>query len=187
MLKGQVQVDEAYIGGKFRVGSGEDRKSQYENKTPVVVLVETNGRASSKPLEKVNAATLRVAMIEKIETTAQICTDDLSSYPVAAGCFDGGHQTVNHSEKEYARKQLNPTTNVMETITTNTAECYFSLLKRGVYGTFHHVSKQHLHRYCAEFDFRWNGREISDSQRRDMAVKQIEGKRVFYREPIALP
>ena len=105
-LKGQVQVDEAYIGGKYRVGSGEDRKSQY---------------------------------------------------PLAAANFEGGHQMVNHSKQGYARKSINENRE-LETITTNTAESFFSLPKRGVYGTFHHVSKQHLHRYCVEFDFRWNGR-----------------------------
>jgi transposase-like protein len=64
MFKGQIQADEAYIGGKYRVGSGEDRKSQFENKTPVVVLVETNGRARSKPLERVNSQTLGAALMK---------------------------------------------------------------------------------------------------------------------------
>jgi hypothetical protein len=110
-------------------------------------------------------------------------TDDLSAYPFAALNFTGGHQTVNHSQKEYARKRINEKGEV-ETITTNTAESYFALLKRGVYGTFHHVSKTHLHRYCSEFDFRWNGRRLTDSERRTMAIQQVEGKRLMYRQPI---
>lgn len=184
MLKGQVQADEAYFGGKFRVGSGEDRKSAWENKTPVMVLVETNGNARSQRMDKVNSATLRKALTEAVDPTAQIVTDDLAAYPIAAGCFEGGHQTINHSEKQYARNRVNENGEV-ETITTNTAESFFALFKRGVYGTFHHISKKHIQRYCAEFDFRWNGRNISDSQRRDRAVKGAEGKRLYYKVPVS--
>jgi len=184
MLKGQVQVDETWVGGKYRVGSGEDRKSQFENKTPVVALVETNGNVRSKPLERVDHTTLRAALTEVVDPSSQIVTDDHSAYPVAVGCFDGGHETVNHSKEEYWRKQWNEKTGGVEIITTNTAESYFSLLKRGIIGSFHHVSKKHLHRYCAEFDFRWNGIEMMDSQRRDAAVRGGEGKRLFYKMPI---
>ena len=66
---------------------------------------------------------------------------------------------------------------------TNTAESYFALLKRGIVGSFHHVSPKHLHRYCSEFDFHWNGRKISDMERRDLAVKGAEGKRLMYKSP----
>jgi len=185
MLKGQVQADEAYIGGKYRVGSGEDRKSQYENKTAVVALVETGGKVHSQPVEHVNSATLRSALEEVCDTSAQIVTDDHSAYPLVTANFEGGHETVNHSEKEYARKRINDKLE-LETITTNTAESYFALLKRGVYGNFHSVSKKHLHRYCSEFDFRWNVRELLDSQRRDYAVRGGEGKRLFYRMPTGM-
>ncbi len=183
MLKGQVQADEAYIGGKYRVGSGEDRKSQYENKTPVVVLVETDGKARARALHQVNAATLKAELDDCVDKSAQIVTDELSSYPLATANFEGGHQTVCHSDKEYARKRVNEKGEV-ETITTNTAESFFSLLKRGVYGQFHHVSKQHLQRYVDEFAFRWNGRNLEDSDRRDEAVKGAEGKRLMYKMPI---
>jgi len=70
-------------------------------------------------------------------------------------------------------------------VTTNTVESFFSLLKRGVDGTFHHVSKKHLHRYLSEFDFRYNNRGISDSDRREVALQQFEGKRLMYKEPIS--
>jgi hypothetical protein len=78
--------------------------------------------------------------------------------------FDGGHLTVNHIQGEYTKGLAS----------TNTAESFFGLLKRGVYGTFHHVSKEHLHRYCNEFSFRWNGREMSDSERREQAIRQMK-------------
>ena len=184
MLKGQVQADETYVGGKFRVGSGEDRKSQYENKTPVVVMVESRegGQAVAYPLPQVNAKSLRSALVGVVDAAAHIVTDEHSSYPLASATF-ASHQTVNHSIKEYSRKVVDNDWNV-QTITTNTAESFFSLLKRGVYGTFHHVSKKHLHRYTDEFSFRWNGRTISDSARRDLAVKMVEGKRLMYRVPV---
>ena len=69
----------------------------------------------------------------------------------------------------------------------NTCESFFSLIKRGVYGAFHHVSKEHLHRYCDEFAFRWNGRELMDAERRDEAVRGAEGKRLYYRTPVNPP
>lgn len=181
MLKGQVQADEAYIGGKYRVGSGEDRKSQYENKTAVLVTVETNGKAVSRPMQAVTSKTLRAALDEVVDPSADLVTDEHSAYPLAAANL-ASHQTVNHSKDEYARRMVNEHGNVV-VVTTNTAESFFALLKRGVYGTFHHVSKQHLHRYCAEFDFRWNGRQLTDAQRRTAAIKQVEGKRLVYKMP----
>jgi len=81
------------------------------------------------------------------------------------------HEMVNHSLREYARGRAH----------VNTAEGYFSLLKRGIVGVYHHVSKQHLHRYLAEFDFRYNGRKQTDAVRSALAVKAIEGKRLQYK------
>ncbi|HEY8748121.1 MAG TPA: IS1595 family transposase [Tepidisphaeraceae bacterium] len=185
MLKGQVQVDETWVGGKIQVGRGENRASHLENKTAVVALVETDGKVRSKPIEHVDGKTLRAALDEVCHPSAQIVTDDHTAYPLATANFEGGHQTVNHSKEEYARKQKN-TKGEIETITTNTAESYFSLLKRGVYGSFHFVSKKHLHRYCSEFDFRWNGIELMDTERRDAAVRGGEGKRLFYKMPVGM-
>ena len=177
LLRGQVQADECYIGGKPRKGS------EPKEKQPVLVLVETNGNARSQPIQNAQASTLREALASQIEPTAQIVTDEHVSYPLAAHNFLGGHHTVNHSNGEYARRRIGDNGEV-EIITTNTAESYFSLLKRGVYGTFHQISKKHLHRYCHEFDFRWNGRKQEDTERRDDAVKGAEGKRLYYKKPL---
>ena len=185
LLKGQVQCDETWVGGKPRRGNGKRHGQGVHHKTPVLSLVETGGKVRSKPIERVDAATLGPAMRECIHKDAQIVTDEHPAYGPVAGNFGGGHQTVNHTEKEYSRQQVNEKTGELETITTNTAECYFSLLKRGIIGSFHHVSKKHLHRYCHEFDFRWNGRTLEDSQRRDEAVKGAEGKRLYYKTPVA--
>ena len=64
-------------------------------------------------------------------------------------------------------------------------ESYFALLKRGVYGSYHHVSKRHLHRYCDEFSFRWNHRQVTDGARTDAALRASEGKRLTYKNPIS--
>ena len=89
------------------------------------------------------------------------------------------HDVVNHSIKEYARK--NPDGSVAH---VNTCESFFSLLKRGLVGTFHAVSKEHLHRYCAEFQFRWNSRNVNDGDRVALAIKSAIGKRLFYNDAV---
>src|SRR5580658_10971146 len=170
MLKREVQVDETYVGGKPRPGAGEKAKrGRGTKKTPVVALVETGGNVRSRVVEHVDSKTLSAAMAEMVKPSAVIVTDEFTSYaPAAAGFKD--HQQVCHSSGQYVNE---------DGYHTNTAESYFSLLKRGVYGTFHHVSKKHLHRYCSEFDFRWNGRRISDVERRNLAIIQTEGKRLY--------
>ncbi|MBL7152094.1 MAG: transposase [Phycisphaerae bacterium] len=85
----------------------------------------------------------------------------------------GGHHTIHHHRNEYVRGD----------VYTNTVESCFTLLKHGLYGTFHAVSKKHLHRYVSEFEFRWNTREVDDGERIVAAIKGSEGKRLMYREP----
>jgi transposase-like protein len=175
MLKNEVQADETYVGGSPRQRFGKKGETIKAEKTPVVVLVETGGRACSRVVETVDANSLHAALQAAVHKDATVVTDEARAYiPIVNAYFGGGHQTVNHSRGVYVNA---------EGFTTNAAESYFALLKRGVYGTFHHVSKQHLHRYCAEFDFRWNGRDLMDSERRDAAVKGAEGKRLMYRHP----
>lgn len=100
-------------------------------------------------------------------------TDEWRSYRGIGAEFEGGHEVVLHSAGEYARGDAN----------TNTVESYFALLKRGVMGSFHHISKQHLDRYCDEFSFRWDHRSVTDSDRALAAIRQAEGKRLTYRKP----
>jgi hypothetical protein len=89
--------------------------------------------------------------------------------------FEGGHHRVAHGAGEYARGSAH----------VNTAESFFALLKRGIYGSFDHVSPEHLHRYCDEFSFRWDYRSITDSQRTEIAIRNTDGKRLMYRTPIS--
>jgi hypothetical protein len=103
-------------------------------------------------------------------------TDDFLAYN-GIGCgFEGGHLLVNHSAGEYARD---------DGASTNTAESYFALLKRGIVGSFHSVSKQHLNRYCDEFSYRWSTREISDAARTVKALEKSKGKRLLYHDTVA--
>ncbi len=116
-----------------------------------------------------------------ISKQAVILTDDNTSYDGIGENFDGGHEVVNHSKKEYSR--IHPESGLP--INTNTAESFFALLKRSHFGIHHHMSKKHLHRYCTERGFMWNGRKQSDGHRMVAAIKGAEGKRLMYREPKA--
>ena len=175
-LKGIVEVDETYVGGKPRKGTGEiHKKGRGTKKAPVLALIERNGKAISKPIEHVNAKTLKGAIRELVNKDATIMTDEWRSYTGIGKDFKGGHKVVNHGIGQYVDGDVN----------TNTAESYFSLLKRGVMGTFHHVSKKHLNRYCDEFSFRWNNRKTTDGDRAVEAIKGIIGKRLAYRRAIA--
>ena len=167
-LMGTVSVDETYVGGKPR-NPGEGKP-----KMPVVALVEKGGRARSKVTTDVTRATLRKHMTANIDRSATIMTDEAKTY-MGIGKFFQGHKTVNHSQREFARGGAH----------SNEVESYFSLLKRGVYGTFHHVSPQHLQRFVDEFDFRWSNRFVSDTERTFIAIGQASGKRLMYRKPVA--
>lgn len=174
LLRGSVQCDETFVGGKPRKGTGKHKRGRGTKKAPVVAIVETGGRVRSYPVQTVNAETLREALQNHVHPSAQIVTDELGSYPRAAAGF-ASHERVNHGRGQYVNE---------DGFNTNTAESYFALLKRGVYGTFHQVSKKHLSRYCDEFSFRWNGRKLSDRERCETAIKGIEGKRLRYQDHI---
>jgi len=169
-LRGVVEADEAYIGGKTRRGI---RGRGSERKTPVVALVERKGRVRSFPMEHVTAKNLRAAMRQNIESSATVMTDDFKPYRVFAGGDFADHQTVNHSKGEYVRGDAH----------TNTAENFFSIVKRGIGGVYQHVGKQHLHRYLNEFGFRYNSRDVKDGVRAILAAEGSEGKRLTYKRP----
>jgi transposase-like protein len=172
-LQGTVEIDETYVGGKVK---GHGVKAGRDNKAPVVTLVERNGEARSFHVANVNAANLKPIIKESVHGWSEVVTDDAVVYPFVLKGQVASHDTVNHSQEEYVRKEGG------KSIHTNTVEGFFSLLKRGVYGTFHHLSKQHLHRYLSEFDFRYNAREVTDGERTEKAIQSVVGKRLMYRE-----
>ena len=154
LLKGTIEVDETYVGGKPRpeAGAPKAKRGRGTKKTPVVALVERDGRVRARKIDRVDSATLKAAIRENVDRSSRIMTDEWAAYRGIGAEFEGGHETVNHGAGEYARDNAN----------VNTAESYFALLKRGVIGSFHHVSKQHLDRYCDEFSFRWDHRSITE-------------------------
>lgn len=175
LLSGAVEVDETYVGGKPRKGTGiKNKRGRGTKKTPVLVLVERGGNAVSRPVERITSKELKGTIRELVSEESTIFTDELSSYTGIGRYFKGGHHVVKHSKGEYARGESYD-------IHSNTAESFFSLLKRGINGAYHHVSKKHLFRYCAEFDFRWNTRKQTDSERSTIAMQKTVGKRLTYK------
>lgn len=126
---------------------------------------------------RVTAENLRSIIDATVDKSAHLMTD--SSFVMKHAKGGRKHDRVNHKAGEYVRYENGLC------ITSNTVEGYFSLLKRGVNGIFHHVGKQHLHRYLSEFDFRYNGRKLTDLDRATLAIKATEGKRLTLREPKA--
>ena len=173
---GTVEIDEAYIGGKEKNKHASKRENVGGGglgKEPVVALVERGGSVRSFHVKKVSASTLRPVLREQISQSAHVRTDEAMVYRKISNDF-ASHATTIHSIGEYVRGDIH----------TNTVESYFAILKRGVVGTFHHVSQQHLKRYLAEFDFRYNEREalgVNDAMRMEKAIPGIVGKRLTYR------
>lgn len=175
LLAGTVEVDETYVGGKPRYKNMANKGGGVWKKAAVVALVERDGNARAFPVKRVNSMTLQKAILANVSRNARLMTDEHQAYPAVGKRMAGGHETVNHSAREYARGDAH----------INTVEGFFALLKRGVYGTFHHVSKPHLGRYCDEFSFRWNHRKISDGARTVVALQQSEGRLLTYRRTVS--
>jgi hypothetical protein len=122
---------------------------------------------------RVTASNLGKAIESRVAYNATLMTDELSAYKSIADDAGRKHVTVNHSKDEYVRGEAH----------TNTVEGFFSLLRRGINGTFHHVSRRHLSRYCDEFAFRYEHRKTSDGERAWLLVAGAEGKRLTYKQP----
>jgi transposase-like protein len=173
-LSGTVEVDETYIGGKQEYGPHGFRKNK-SNKAPVVSLIERGGNVRSFHQEVVTGKTLKQVVRENVTPDSHVMTDDHPGYGGLKKDFRR-HSTIRHSWKVYARKEGDVL------ISTNTIEGYFSILKRGITGVYHHVGKQHLHRYLSEFDFRYNSRHVEDGERSLLAIRKVTGKRLKYRD-----
>ena len=163
-----VEADETYVGGKAK----NRAYRQPAPKKAVVALVERDGAVRSFHVANVNAKTLRPLLYTNVSRGAHLMTDESPVY-TGLGREYNGHSVVNHSAKQFV------TAGVFKH--SNTAENFFSIFKRGVIGTYHHLSEAHLGRYTAEFDFRYNTRKLNDTERADIALKGITGKRLTYR------
>jgi len=169
---GPVEADETFVGAK-RPKHKPKHMSGSGHKMKVLSLVERGGRVRSFHVPNVTAPTLRPILTEHINPVARLMTDGAGQYRGLNKHF-AEHNTVDHSSHEYVRGD----------VYINTLESYFGVMKRGLSGVYQHVSKQHLHRYCAEFDHRFTYRTAngySDMQRTDLALQGIAGKRLTYR------
>ena len=163
-----VEADETYVGGKAK--NRATRKPA--PKKAVVALVERDGHTRSFHVANVNAKDVRALVVTHIDRASHLMTDESPVYE-RMGREVNGHSTVNHSAKQYV------TTGGFKH--SNTAENFFSIFKRGVIGTYHHMSEAHLGRYCAEFDLRYNTRDLTDSERAAEILKGGIGRRLTYR------
>lgn len=166
-----VEADETYWGKEKKA----IKRTGGAHKMKVVSLVERSGQVRSFHVPRVNSKTLKPILQEHIRQDTHLMTDEAVIYKYIGKAF-AAHSYVNHAREEYARGE----------VSTNTVEGYFSILKRGLIGTFHHVGEQHLRRYVKEFDFRYNHRTAlgyTDAERALIALKQIRGKRLTYKGP----
>ena len=169
-----VEADETYWGTSKEALATQKKRGKKlaggKHKMKIFSLVERGGNVRSFHVESVNAMTLKDKLTANVKKDTRLMTDEAGFYKQTGKGFQS-HEAVNHSQYEYSRGD----------VTTNSVEGYFSILKRGLIGTYHHVGEQHLFRYVNEFDFRYNNRKVSDVERADNALKGIIGKRLTYR------
>ena len=171
-----VQADETYIGKK------KDKPKTRTDGTPflkggssggafknAVVSLVSEGKARTFHVDRADAKTVRNILVTNVSRDTDLHTDESRLY-VKVGKEFNRHESVRHSAGEYVRNGIH----------TNTVEGYFSIFKRGMKGVYQHCSEKHLGRYLVEFDFRYNNRDISDSERAIEAIRGAEGKRLYY-------
>jgi hypothetical protein len=176
----EIEADETYIGQvgshdpeswEFKTGEGWRRKD--DSKMKVVTLVERGGRARSIKVDRMTSLGAYIILHENADAASVLYTDEARYYRRAGRAF-AKHEAVDHSKEEWVRGRAS----------TNTVEGYFSIFKRGMKGIYQHCGDKHLHRYLAEFDFRYSNRAalgVNDVLRTLRAIKGAEGKRLTYR------
>jgi transposase-like protein len=173
-----VEADTTYVGGKESNKHRNKRNPKAiggMGKQIVHTLVERNGMARSNHIANISGKTLRPIVFEQVNRKSSLMTDTAGGYMSLGKDFER-HEMVDHGAGEYVRGDAH----------SNTVEGYFSVLKRGITGVYHHVSEAHLKMYLAEFDFRYNTRislGYNDAMRAEEALKGIVGKRLMYRRP----
>jgi transposase-like protein len=177
MLSGTIEADETYIGGKNenrhlykRVKNSKGRA--VKDKTPVFGLLQRNGMITSKPVNDVTKRTLQTIINKSVCEGSRLITDEWNAYKGLNKKFD--HRFIFHSLGEHSIGDVH----------INTLEGFWSLLKRGIIGIYHQVSEKHLEKYCDEFNFRYNTKDINEQDRFDKSITQCNG-RLKYNELIA--
>jgi transposase-like protein len=177
-----VEADETYFGKQEdprpspqRKGRAYIKKGHLWNNRPILSLVERGGKVRSFHVAVADKINVQKIVRENVAAESRLHTDESRLYAGADAIF-AAHETVKHSAGEYVRDDIH----------TNSAEGFFSIFKRGMKGVYQHCSEKHLHRYLAEFDFRYNHRialGTNDGERAALAMKGIVGKRLTYRQP----
>jgi transposase-like protein len=167
-----VEADETYVGGKAK---NRAYKEPAPKKAVLSLIDREKGQVRSFHIPTVTAKTLKPIIAKNIEAASVLMTDESTVYPKIGEGF-ANHLTVCHSANEYAR--------LGSYVHINTAESFFSIVKRGIIGSYHHVSEAHLHRYMVEFDYKYNTRKMTDAERFSASIPGIVGKRLTYRRPV---
>ncbi len=166
---GAVEVDEAFIGRK----AGKAVAGAYHHKMAVLGLIDReSGKARFFHVDKASGSNIHPIVMANLSREARLMTDESTIYRKIGRDF-AEHGTVHHYKKEYARGD----------ITTNSIEGAFSIFKRGMRGVYQHCQEKHLHRYLAEFEFRYSNREavgVNDTMRADSILSGVVGKRLTY-------
>ena len=169
LLSGTVEADETYVGGKYyrsprrkEHGIRKGRPGQDSERTPVFGMIERGGRVHTEVVPDVRGATLEAILLRHLNTgRSELVTDEFQSYKRIAAHLP--HHVIRH-DSEYVRGDVH----------TNGIENYWSVLKRGLYGTYQHVDRGYLGCYLDEFAFRFNRRKVTDAQRFRSAVRQTD-------------
>lgn len=174
-----VEADETFIGNDRTIKpKGQKKGRGYHHKHKVLALVDRSSRrARTMVVDSLAAADLAPILRENIAKEARLMTDEASYYTKVGREF-ASHDIVRHGQGEYGRGEIG----------TNTIEGFFSIFKRGMKGVYQHCGKKHLHRYAAEFEFRYNHRVangFNDFARADQLLNGFKGKRLMYRDSFA--
>jgi transposase-like protein len=174
-LSDTVEIDETFVGGK---PNHKAKTSTKERKTAVVAMVQRAGAARAMPTKTLTSKALLGVVQKHVQSDAHLMTDEFKSYSGLDRAY-AGRQSVKHSARQYVA-------GIHGDIYTNTVESFFALLKRGIMGSYHHVSRKHLTRYCDEFAFRWSQRHVDDRARTAAALGQVTGRHLSYDRLVGL-